>query len=171
MGYVQVYTGDGKGKTTASLGLLLRAVGAGLAVRVFQFMKHGETCECAALADRFPEVEVTPLGSGRFINPRDIPAAERARAADGFGRAAEAVRSGAFDLVILDEINGAMDMGLIPVEDVLRLMRDRPSRTELVLTGRGAPQAVVDAADLCTEMRMVKHYYQKGVPARRGIER
>jgi len=170
MSCVHVYTGDGKGKTTASLGLLLRAAGAGHAVRVFQFLKRGETCELKTLAGRFPEVEVEQLGSGRFIDPENIPAEERARAADGFAKAREAVLCGRYDLVILDEINGAMAMGLVPEGDVLRLMGDRPERTEMVLTGRGAPEAVIAAADLCTEMRMVKHYYDKGVPARKGIE-
>ncbi len=170
MSCVHVYTGDGKGKTTASLGLLVRAVGAGLRVRVFQFLKCGAYSEIDALAERFPEVEITQLGSGKFINPKSIPEDELRRAADGFAKAREAVLSGAYDLVILDEANGAMSMGLLPVDDVLRLIRERPERTELVLTGRGAPEAVIGAADLCTEMRMVKHYYQKGVPARKGIE-
>lgn len=170
MSCVQVYTGDGKGKTTAALGLLVRAVGAGLSARVFQFLKSGTYSEIKALADRFPEVIVTQLGSGRFVDPRNIPPEELALARHGFERAREAVMSGAFDLVILDEINGAIAMGLVPESDVLSLMRDRPERTELVLTGRGAPQAVIDAADLCTQMRMVKHYYDAGIPARKGIE-
>lgn len=170
MSCVQVYTGDGKGKTTAALGLLVRAVGAGLKVRVFQFLKHGGYSEIESLRERFPEVEVTQLGSGRFINPRAVPADEVERAIQGFAKARKAVLSGAYDLVILDELNGAMAMGLVPVSDVLSLFKERPERTELVLTGRGAPQEVIDAADLCTEMRMVKHYYTRGVMARKGIE-
>lgn len=170
MGCVQVYTGDGKGKTTAALGLLLRAVGAGMRVCVFQFMKHGDYSEIQIIQARFPEVAIRQLGSGVFINPQNIPAEEIKRAQKGFAQAKEAVLSGAYDVVVLDEINGAMAIGLLCVEDVLRLMREKPERTELVLTGRDAPQAIIDASDLCTEMRMVKHYYQKGIPARRGIE-
>lgn len=171
MSCTQVYTGDGKGKTTAALGLLVRAVGAGLRVRVFQFLKLGEYSELKALASRFPEVEVTQLGSGRFIRSQSpIPQDELDRARSGFAQARQAVMRGEYDLVILDEINGAMAMGLVPVADVLSLMREKPDRTELVLTGRDAPAAVIEAADLCTEMRMVKHYYQAGLPAREGIE-
>lgn len=170
MSCVQVYTGNGKGKTTAALGLLLRAAGAGLRIRVFQFMKKGHYSEIDTLAQRFPEIEVTQLGSGKFINPKNIPQDELDRAAAGFAQAKEAVMSGEYDLVILDEANGAMSMGLIPVSGMLALMAGRPERTELVLTGRDAPEAVIQAADLCTEMRMVKHYYEAGVPARKGIE-
>lgn len=171
MSYTQVYTGDGKGKTTASLGLLLRATGAGLRVRVFQFLKKGAYSELHTLQTRFPEVAVTQLGSGKFImDLQNIPQAELDLAAEGFAQAKAAVLSGDYDLVILDEINGAMSMGLVPVEDVLALMREKSGRTELVLTGRGAPQAIIDAADLCTEMRMVKHYYEQGVQGRTGIE-
>ncbi len=170
MSCVQVYTGDGKGKTTASLGLLVRAVGAGLRVRVFQFLKCGDYSEIETLRARFPEVEVTQLGSGKFINPQCIPQDELDRAANGLVAAREALASGAYDLVILDEANGAMSMGLLPVEAALDALRSRNDRTEVVLTGRGAPQAIIDEADLCTEMRLIKHYYNAGVPARKGIE-
>ncbi len=170
MSCVHIYTGDGKGKTTAALGLLLRAAGAGLSVRVFQFLKKGDYSEIHTLAARFPEIEVTQLGSGQFINPKNIPPEEIARAAKGFAQASEAVLSGRYDLVILDELCGAVAGGLIPEADVLRLLATKPERTEVVLTGRGATDALIAAADLVTEMRMVKHYYEKGVPARPGIE-
>lgn len=171
MSYVQVYTGDGKGKTTAALGLLLRAVGAGMRVCIFQFMKCGDYCEIEAIHKHFPDVLVRQLGSGVFINPNCIPDTERERAAKGFAQAREAVCSSAYDIIILDEINCAMAIGLISIEDVLQLIQDRPEHTELILTGRDAPAAIIDAADLCTEMCMLKHYYQKGIPARRGIEK
>lgn len=171
MSCVQVYTGDGKGKTTAALGLLVRAVGAGLRVRMFQFLKKGDYSEIETLRQRFPEVEVTQLGSGRFIGPgRPIAQEELDLAARGFAQVREAVLGGGYDLVIVDEANGAMSMGLLPVEAFLALIRERPEGTELVLTGRGAPQAILDAADLCTEMRKIKHYYDAGIPAREGIE-
>ncbi|MDR0897381.1 MAG: cob(I)yrinic acid a,c-diamide adenosyltransferase [Oscillospiraceae bacterium] len=169
MAYVQVYTGDGKGKTTAALGLLLRATGAGLSARVFQFLKRGDYSELAALSARFPEVEVTQLGSGRFVFP-PIPQDEIDRARAGLAQAREAAASGAYDLLILDEINGALSLGLISIEDVLALIAARHERTELVLTGRGAPDALLAAADLVTEMRCHKHYYEAGIPARTGIE-
>lgn len=171
MSCVHVYTGDGKGKTTASLGLLLRATGAGLRCRVFQFLKKGEYSEIECLHERFPEVKITQLGSGQFIRDlAHIPQAELDRAADGLAQARAAVESGAYDLVILDEINGAMAMGLVPVDAVLALMRARPAHTEIVLTGRNAPQTIIDEADLCTEMRKIKHYYDGGIQARKGIE-
>lgn len=170
MSYVQIYTGNGKGKTTAALGLLLRASGAGLRARVFQFLKRGDYSEIEALRARFPDVEVTQFGSGRFVNPKCIPEEELRRASDGLSTADEASSSGDYDLVILDEALGAVSLGLLPAADVLRLMRRRHTRTELVLTGRDAPPEIVEAADLCTEMRCVKHYYESGVPARKGIE-
>lgn len=171
MSCTHVYTGDGKGKTTAALGLLVRATGAGLRVRVFQFLKKGEYSELQTLRERFSEIEVTQLGSGRFImDLQNIPQEELAIAARGFAQARDAVMRGDYDLVILDEINGAMSMGLVAASDVLALMRDKPARTELVLTGRGAPPEIIDAADLCTEMRKVKHYFDTGLQARKGIE-
>ena len=182
MAYVQVYTGDGKGKTTAALGLLLRATGAGLRCAVYQFLKCGNYSEIQCLRDRFPEVPVEQFGTGRFINPKDIAkecvdeawreaineAIRKTR--EGFQKAYDAACGGDYDLIILDEINVAMDLGLLPAEDVLRLINDRSDRTELILTGRGASKSLIDAADLCTEMRMIRHYYEKGVQARRGIE-
>lgn len=171
MSCTQVYTGDGKGKTTAVLGLLMRACGACLRPRLFQFLKKGMYSELKTLRDRFPEIEVDQFGSGKFITDlNNIPQEDRDLAARGFAMAREAVMSGDYDLVILDEANTAMSMGLLSVDAMLGLMRDKPERTELVLTGRDAPQAIIDAADLCTDMRMVKHYYQQGVPARKGIE-
>jgi len=170
MGYVHVYTGDGKGKTTVALGLLLRAVGAGLRCRVYQFLKCGEYSEIRCLRARFPEVSVEQFGTGAFIHPDDIPKEAIEKAQSGFQKAYNAACGGEYDLILLDEINVAVDLGLIPVQDALRLIADRSDRTELVFTGRNACSAVIEAADLCTEMRMVKHYYQKGDKARRGIE-
>ena len=186
MAYVQIYTGDGKGKTTAALGLLIRASGAGLRCAVYQFLKCGKYSEIQCLRDRFPEVPIEQFGTGRFISPDDMAkeglneterknlsetlhkAIQKTR--EGFQKAYDAARDGEYDLIILDEINVAADLGLLPVEDVLRLIKGRSDRTELILTGRGAPKSLIEAADLCTEMRMIKHYYQKGVQARRGIE-
>lgn len=171
MAYTQIYTGEGKGKTTAALGLLLRAVGAGLSVRMFQFLKKGDYSELRALQSRFPDVEITQLGSGNFImDPQNIPPEELRLAREGFAAARKAILGGMYDLVILDEACGAVALGLLPEADVLALMRDKPERTELVLTGRGATPALIEACDLCTRMQPVKHYYEAGVPARKGIE-
>ncbi len=169
-GYVHVYTGDGKGKTTASLGLCVRAVGAGKRVLLVQFLKKGEFSEIKGLKYFGGRVDVMQFGSGRFVRGRpdksDVELASR-----GLLRARELMESGRYHMVILDEINVAVNMGLLDVADVLQVIRNRPDDVEIVLTGRYAPDAFVEAADLVTECRMVKHYFQKGVRAREGIEK
>jgi len=169
-GCVQVYTGNGKGKTTASLGLALRAVGRGLRVCVFQFIKGGGPYGEHLIAEKLAPL-LTIIQSGRpgWVNTKDITE-DRAAAQEALLRARELLASGAYDLFICDEINGAVGFGLIDVEQVLELIALRPERVELVLTGRNAPERVIEAADLVTEMREVKHYYKAGVPARTGIE-
>ncbi|HEY5974568.1 MAG TPA: cob(I)yrinic acid a,c-diamide adenosyltransferase [Geobacteraceae bacterium] len=171
-GYVQVYTGNCKGKTTAALGLALRAVGRGFKVCMIQFIKgggpYGEHLAAARLA---PELTIIPTGRPGWVN-KDNPDPEDRRLAEGaFALARQAVVGGEYDLVILDEINGAVGFGLIAVDDVLDLIRQKPAQVELILTGRNADQRVIDAADLVTEMREIKHYYSAGVPAREGIEK
>ena len=169
-GYVQVYTGDGKGKTTAALGLALRAVGRGLKVCVFQFIKgggrYGEHLAAEKLA---PLLTIIQTGRPGWVNTKDI-AEDRHTAQEALVQAKELLTSGEFDLFICDEINGAVGFGLVDVEQVLELISRKPEKTELVLTGRNAPQQVLDVADLVTEMREIKHYYKAGVPARTGIE-
>ncbi len=168
-GYVQVYTGNGKGKTTAALGLALRAAGAGLKVFIAQFIK-GERCSEHLALERLGEA-ITYRQYGRGLI-RSTPAQEDIAAArEGMREADEAVRSGSYDVVILDEVNVAVFLGLIGVEEVLGLIRGKPPAVELVLTGRNAHDAVMEEADLVTEMREIKHYYEKGVQARRGIEK
>jgi len=171
-GYVQVYTGNGKGKTTASLGLAVRAAGHGLKTVIIQFMKgwidYGELAGVRMLS---PCVEIHQAGRDTFVN-RKNPDPEDARLArEGFQLAKEVILGRKADIVVLDEVNCAMDFGLLPVPEVLELLRSKPDGMELVLTGRGAPQEIIDAADLVTEMREVKHYYRKGVDARTGVER
>ena len=169
-GYVQVYTGNGKGKTTAALGLVVRAVGAGLKVFIGQFLKTGTYSEVSALEKFGPSVVLEQFGGKRFI--RQEPTEEdRRRAAAGLARARETVSSGEYDLIVLEEINVAVSMGLIPAAEVLELIRTKPSRVEIVLTGRRAAPEIIEAADLVTEMREIKHYYQRGVTSRRGIEK
>jgi len=171
-GCVQVYTGDCKGKTTAALGLALRAVGRGLRVIMIQFMKgggpYGEHLAATRLA---PELTIIPTGRPGWVN-RDNPAEEDKRlAADALAMAREKLLSNEYDMVILDEINGAVFFGLLTVDDQLDLIRQRPDKVELVFTGRNVDSRVIEAADLVTEMREIKHYYKAGVPAREGIEK
>lgn len=170
-GLVQVYTGNGKGKTTASLGLALRAVGHGLRVYILQFMKgstvYGELETARRLA---PFLTIEQVGRDTFVS-RSHPDPEDLRLArEGFAKAREIVRSGDYDLVVLDELNCAVDFGLVPLPGVLDLVRSKPDHTELVLTGRGAHPQIVELADLVTEMREVKHYFHSGQHARVGIE-
>ena len=169
-GCVQVYTGNGKGKTTAALGLALRAVGRGLRVCVFQFIKGGGPYGEHLIAEKLAPL-FTIIQSGRpgWVNTKDI-SEDRRVAQESLLRATDLLMSDAYDLVVLDEINGAVGFGLIDVEQVLDLIARKPERVELVLTGRNAHERVIEAADLVTEMREIKHYYAAGVPARTGIE-
>ncbi|RII30834.1 MAG: cob(I)yrinic acid a,c-diamide adenosyltransferase [Geobacter sp.] len=169
-GCVQVYTGNGKGKTTAALGLALRAVGRGFKVCILQFIKGGGPYGEHLIADKLaPQLTIIQTGKPGWVNTQDI-AEDRRLAQEAFEQAKELLVSGGYDLLVLDEINGAVGFGLIDVEQVLELIRLRPERVELVLTGRNADERVIEAADLVTEMREIKHYYKAGVPARTGIE-
>ena len=169
-GFVQIYTGDGKGKTTAALGLALRAAGAGLRVYFGQFIKNGDYSELTGLA-RFADcITVAQFGLGRFVGREPAPA-DREAAQQGLQEIRRALVSGAYDLVIGDEANVAASRGLIEEADLLALIDLRPPQVELVLTGRGAPAVVLARADLVTEMRAVRHYYDRGVAARVGIEK
>lgn len=168
-GYVQVYTGDGKGKTTASLGLGLRAAGDGCRVIMIQFMKGRRYSEIDSVGF-LPGFEIEQHGRDEFVSKEDPEVVDRELASKGFERAKEIVLKGEHDLVILDEVNVAMDYELVSVDDMIELIEKKPIRMELVLTGRYAPERIIDIADLVTEMREVKHFYQRGVAARKGIE-
>jgi cob(I)alamin adenosyltransferase len=168
-GYLQVYTGDGKGKTTAALGLALRAAGAGLRVYIAQFVKGMAYSEHRAL-ERFSDlITVRQFGRTCFIHDQPDPL-DRDIAQVGLEEVRKVLASGDYDVVILDEANIAVHFGLISVDDLLGLMDARPPDTELVITGRRAHPAVVRRADLVTEMLEIKHYYHDGVEARQGIE-
>ena len=171
-GHIQVYTGDCKGKTTAALGLALRAVGREMMVCMIQFMKgggpYGEHLAAQRLA---PYLTIIPTGRAGWVD-RDNPDSEDRRLAqEALELARQALTGGTYDLVILDEVNGAISFGLLETEQVLELMGQKPTNVELVLTGRNADPRVIDAADLVTEMREIKHYYKTGVRARVGIEK
>ena len=169
-GCVQVYTGNGKGKTTAALGLALRAVGRGLRVCFFQFIKGGSPYGEHLIAPKLaPLFTIIQTGRPGWVNTKDI-SEDRTVAQKALEQARELLTSGSYDLFVCDEINGAVGFGLIDMEQVLELISLRPERVELVLTGRNAHERVIEAADLVTEMREIKHYYKTGVPARTGIE-
>jgi cob(I)alamin adenosyltransferase len=168
-GYFQVYTGDGKGKTTAALGLAVRASGRGLPVYIGQFMKGQDYGELHALP-LLKTVTHEQYGDIGWVYKGKVTEAQRARAREGLRKARAALVSGAYRIVILDEINMAVWFELITLEEALELVAARPRHVELVFTGRRAEPAVLEKADLVTEMREVKHYYSQGVPARKGIE-
>ena len=170
-GQFQVYTGKGKGKTTAALGLALRASGAGMKVYFCQFIKDQEYSEIKALR-MLPNVTVQQFGTGKgILTYREKETADEECARAGYEKLTAALTSGEYDVVIADEINCALMCKLLTEEQLLRLADLRPEGTELVFTGRGASEAILQRADLATEMRLIKHYYQeKKLPARVGIE-
>jgi cob(I)alamin adenosyltransferase len=172
---IQVYTGDGKGKTTAAFGLALRAAGRGLKVRIYQFLKGGASISgelmglklCALPIEwiRFPD-QIPPL----FHKGKHDETGLRKALQSALERVREDLREQTPDLVILDELNVALAQEWIPMGAVQSLLDSRPIGVEVVVTGRDAPQALLERADLVTEMRTVKHPYDKGVQARKGIE-
>jgi len=168
--YIHVYTGDGKGKTAAALGLTLRAVGAGWRVLFGQFLKHGEFSEIKALKKFGGQVTIRQYGSGRFIKGRPSEK-EIEMALAGLSEIMQVMEEEKYDLIVLDEINVAVHFGLISLKSIKSLLEKRPQNLELVLTGRWAPKEIMERADLVTEVRMIKHYFSKGVPARKGIEK
>ncbi len=168
-GYIQVYTGNGKGKTTAALGLSLRAVCAGKKVFMGQFIKGMAYSELAA-PEWMPHFTIEQFGRDCFIK-NDPTDEDIAIAAAGLKRAKQLLMSGEYDLFILDEVNVALFYKLFTEDEVLSLMKEKPPHVELVLTGRYAPDSIIEKADLVTEMKEIKHYYQQGVAARTGIEK
>jgi cob(I)alamin adenosyltransferase len=168
-GYIQVYTGDGKGKTTAALGLALRAAGAGLRVLVAQFIKKRKCSEHKAL-ERFSDlITVRQYGRG-FIMKRQPTKADRELSLKGLQEIAEALSSKMYDVVILDEANVAVHYDLFSADDLLAVITARPKNMEVIITGRYASEKIIAVADLVTEMKSVKHYKEQGIKARLGIE-
>lgn len=167
-GYIQVYTGNGKGKTTAALGLALRATCTGKKVFMGQFVKGMKYSELNAM-DYLPYFIIERFGKKCFIY-NDPTQDDIDRAVKGLKRCEEIINSEEYDIVILDEINIALYYKLFSAEDVIKILDKKPEKTEIILTGRYAPQEIIDRADLVTEMREIKHYYTQGVPCRKGIE-
>lgn len=169
-GKIHVYTGDGKGKTTAALGLSIRAAGAGLRVFIAQFIKADEYSEIKALKRFSDLITVEQFGLGGFIGKTpssgDIEAAQK-----GVARVMEIISSGKYDVVVLDEANIAVRYNLISEQDLLDMIDAKSKNSELVITGRDATSKIMDRADLVTQMNAVKHYFQHGVQARVGIEK
>ncbi|GAB7140471.1 cob(I)yrinic acid a,c-diamide adenosyltransferase [Deferribacterales bacterium RsTz2092] len=169
-GYAQIYTGDGKGKTTAAIGVTIRALGAGMKVFFCQFMKNNFSSEQPVFDKYKDQLTLKQFGTGKFVFGK--PSNEEVLAAkEGFQLAKDAVNSGNYDLVVLDELNVAVSIGIVAEKDVLELIKNKPQRVEMILTGRGATDALKEAVHLVTEMREIKHYYKIGVPARIGIEK
>jgi len=170
LGLIQVYTGNGKGKTTAALGLALRAAGSGLRTFIGQFMKGTSYGELKAIQNLQPMIVIEQFGDRRHVCPGNPTQQHRLLAQKGLARIANVLEEGEFDIVVLDEVNTACSFGLLSASQVLAVLENRPSAIEIILTGRHAPSEFVTQADLVTEMVEVRHPYQKGIVARQGIE-
>lgn len=171
-GLVLVFTGNGKGKTTSALGMALRAWGQGMRILMLQFIKggwkYGELKAAGQLGERF---EIRQAGVGFIMDSDEEKLAEHRRAAgEALRSAKEEMASGKYDMIILDEINYTISFGLVDKDDVIELVKNKPPRLHLVLTGRNAPPEIIDLADLVTEMKEIKHPFSKGVKAQKGIE-
>ncbi len=169
-GYVQVYTGHGKGKTTAALGLVLRMAGAGFNIFILQFVKKGRYSEIRALEKFSDQITLEQYGLGRLIKRQ--PAEDDLEIAQqGLERLKQMVASGNYDMVVVEEGNVAVSKGLISLQDLMNIIDMKPESMELVITGRDAAPEIIERADLVTEMKEIKHYFHKGVGARIGIEK
>ena len=168
-GYVHVYTGPGKGKTTAALGLGMRAAGAGFKVHMIQFMKGRRYNEINSI-ETLSNFTISQHGRDEFVSKEKPEQIDIDLAKEGFTHAKDIINNGKYDLVILDEINVAVDYNLIPLEEVIKLIEGKPEKLELVLTGRDAHPELVKISDLVTELLEIKHPYQQGVLARNGID-
>jgi cob(I)alamin adenosyltransferase len=169
-GTVQVYTGCGKGKTTASLGQALRACGHGLRVMMIQFMKGSKDYGEVGMSEKVPGFTLIQSGLPTFVEKGNPSEEDLRLAREGMELARKAVEEAACDILILDEVNVALDYGLVPLREVIGLIEKRPPQMELILTGRYAPREILDMADLVTEMKEIKHHYADGLEMREGIE-
>lgn len=169
-GLVLVFTGNGKGKTTAALGTILRSAGYGWKIFVVFFLKgKRDSGEFVSLA-KFPNVEVSRYGLRPFANPSNLKPEDKTQARKAFEAGRRAVMSGDYRLVVMDEINVAMEYNLVTRDEVIELIRKKPDDVDIILTGRYADNRLLEAADLVTEMVNIKHPFEKGIPARKGLE-
>ena len=168
-GYIQVYTGNGKGKTTASIGVVMRAAASGMKIFFGQFMKNTPSAEHIIFAGYPQSITFEQFGTGRFVMGK--PGAEDyEKAAAGWQRCKTALQSGDYDLVVLDELNTALKLELLPIAEVIDVLSRKPEQPEVIITGRYAPEEIINIAGLVTEMNEIKHYFKQGVNARKGIE-
>lgn len=170
-GLISIFTGDGKGKTTAAIGAVVRAAGHGLRAFIIYFMKgkdyiHGENI----ILSKLPNVSLASFGHEGWVDKENIKPEHKEQAGLALAAARKAVNSGEYDIIVLDEINIAINYGLIELDEVIRLLNDKPKHVELILTGRYADPKLVQMADLVTEMQMIKHPYTQGIKARKGID-
>lgn len=169
-GLVLVYTGDGKGKTTAAMGLMLRALGHEQRVLLVQFMKGQPSGELEAIKRFLPQVDIIQSGRDVFVDSSDPDEIDITLAQEAFSQVADVARKDDYDLIILDELNVAVDYGLIQEEDVLALIKSRYQALSLVITGRGASKKIQELADLVSEVKEIKHHWRQGIEAQAGIE-
>ena len=169
-GLVHVYTGDGKGKTTAALGLAFRACGHGFAVHVIQFMKGDINYGELKAAKSIPNLTIVQFGRASFVDKENPALEDIELAKEGFEHAKAIIQKGEHDIIILDELNVAVDFKLVSIEDVLNLIDTKPENMEIIITGRGAHKKLIERADYVTDMRNIKHPYDRGLMARDGIE-
>lgn len=169
-GYIHIYTGDGKGKTTAALGLAIRAAGYGMKTYIGQFMKGRHYGELTALRGH-PCITIEQYGDVECVHREEITQKHIDQAQQGLKQVRKAMHSHQYDIIILDEINVAVWFGLITIKEVLELLNERPKNIESILTGRRAPEAFLEMADLVSEIKEIKHYFNHGITARTGIER
>jgi cob(I)alamin adenosyltransferase len=175
IGYIQVYTGDGKGKTTASLGLTMRALGRGWKVLIVMFTKggdiSGELFSFQELGSKLStQLKIVQAGLDRIVYKNNISEEDKKEVSMGWETAKQAAKSGEFDLIVLDEANIAIELGLIPLEEMKEFLKNKPPSLEIVLTGRHAHKEIIEIAHLVSEIHPVKHYWDIGVTARKGIE-
>ncbi|MDH5782517.1 MAG: cob(I)yrinic acid a,c-diamide adenosyltransferase, partial [Candidatus Bathyarchaeota archaeon] len=162
-GLVQVYTGDGKGKTSAAFGAALRAIGRDMKVYIIQFIKGGFDYGELYIVEKLPNLRLTAFGRGRFVTEVSPHEEDVKLAREAFELAEKVVQSGEYDMVILDEINVALNLKLVNIDEALQLIKNKPKHVELILTGRYAHSKIIEAADLVTEMREIKHPFTQGV--------
>lgn len=169
-GLVEVFTGDGKGKTSAALGVILRALGHGFRVCIILFMKGNYPYGEQETLARLPNVTLAVFGRECFVDPNNVEEEDRREARRALDAAREAMLSGRYDLVVLDEVNVASAWGLVGLDEVIKLIEDKPENVELILTGRCADKRLIEVADLVTEMVAIKHPFDRGIEARPGLD-